>query len=310
MRDWIEGIPAAIKRRLRYRVAIQLIVVIATAAAIVLASREINPWPFEPSIEAPGAPSSTAGAPTPRQQRQAPSEWQLRTRSSPELAAQYPLADLYTADEIAYFKEIAFGIDTDSMEPGVDSDLVRVMLERRASYQDGVWKWGDGEVGYYVAGNPTVSDLAQVESIISKLDRLIPVLRFRRVPLSDARAEAPLWILFRRENDEIGKGVVTSEWMTFGGLAIYGGDGFVIDLALVIINSDQPEEFRRRAIVEEITQVLGLANDSWWYPDSRFYQGISINPGLADIDEALIRLLYDPRIKPGMTIEDLEGMGL
>ena len=33
-------------------------------------------------------------------------------------------------------------------------------------------------------------------------------------------------------------------------------------------------------------------------------------PGLADIDEALIRLLYDPRIKLGMTIGDLERMGL
>ncbi len=29
----------------------------------------------------------------------------------PELAAQYPLVDLYTDDEVAYFKEIALGLD-------------------------------------------------------------------------------------------------------------------------------------------------------------------------------------------------------
>ena len=55
---------------------------------------------------------------------------------------------------------------------------------------------------------------------------------------------------------------------------------------------------------------MGLVNDSRWYPDSRFYQGGSVNYGLADIDVALIRLLYDPRIESGMTIEDLERMGL
>ena len=123
-----------------------------------------------------------------------------------------------------------------------------------------------------------------------------------------------MFIAFRRENDELLKDIVISNWMSFAGLGGIGGDSggdsFVIEKAFIIINSDHPEELRRCAIVEEITQALGLTNDSWWYPDSRFYQGFSINPGLADIDEALIRLLYDPRIEPGMTIEDLERMGL
>ena len=201
-----------------------------------------------------------------------------------------------------------------SANSSLDSDLVQTVLERGASSGDGILKWGDGEIGYYVARNPTMSDLAEVESIISKLDSLIPMLRFRALELSEAEVDVSMFIAFRRENDELLKDIVISNWMSFAGLGGIGGDSggdsFVIEKAFIIINSDHPEELRRCAIVEEITQALGLTNDSWWYPDSRFYQGFSINPGLADIDEALIRLLYDPRIEPGMTIEDLERMGL
>ena len=262
-----------------------------------------TPAATPPALPTPARPASTA-TPAPRGQREAPSEWQLETRSNPEVAALYPLADLYTADEIAYFKEVAFGGDPEG------PDLAPGVFERRASTGDGVWKWGDGEIGCYVAGNPTARDLAEVESIISRLDTLIPALRFRLVPLSDARADATLLIIFRGEDDELGSDIVVSDWANVGGLGLYFGNDFVISRALVIINSDQPEEYRRRAIVEEIAQVMGLARDSWWFPDSRFYQGISARYGLADIDEALIRLLYDPRIEPGMTIEDLERMGL
>ena len=269
-----------------------------------------TPAATPPALPTPTRPVSTA-TPAPRGQREAPSEWQLETRSSPELAAQYPLTDLYTADEIAYFKEIAFGVDPDIVKIGLNVELVRKMVENKiASGKEGIQKWDDGEIGYYVAGNPTIGDLAEVESVISKLDSLIPVLHFRRVELSDARTDASLLIVFRGKDDELGRGMVASDWMNVGGLGYFGANNFVIEVALVMINSDQPEEYRRGVIVEEITQVMGLPNDSWWYPDSRFYQGVSARYGLADIDEALIRLLYDPRIKPGMTIEDLDRMGL
>ncbi|MCY3800748.1 MAG: DUF2927 domain-containing protein [Chloroflexi bacterium] len=269
-----------------------------------------TPAATPPPVPTPTRPALTA-TPAPRGQREALSEWQLETRSNPELAAQHPLTTLYTADEIAYFKEIAFGVDPDIVRIGLDLELVRRMVENKiAAGKEGIQKWDDGEIGYYIAGNPTARDLAEVESIISKLDSLIPVLHFRRVELSDARADASLLIVFRGKDDKLGSDIVVSDWMNVGGLGYFGANNFVIDAALVIINSDQPEEYRRGVIVEEITQVMGLPNDSWWYPDSRFYQGLSASHGLADVDEALIRLLYDPRIEPGMTIEDLERMGL
>ncbi|MCY3800749.1 MAG: DUF2927 domain-containing protein [Chloroflexi bacterium] len=316
MRERIAAVLAAMRRRLSNRAALITLVVILTPLAIVLASRITDPGPpalteVAPTVETSNtSPPSATPTPEPRGQRQAPSAWQLETRSNPELAARYPLADLYTADEIAYFKEIAFGSDT-SANSSLDPDLVRTIVENRpAGSGDRIGKWDDGEVGYYVAGSPTASDLAEIESIISKLESLIPTLRFRALELSEAEVDVSMFIAFAGENDYLLEGVVASNWMSYAGLGGIGGDSFVIEKAVIFINSDHPEEIRRRAIVEEITQALGLTNDSWWYPDSRFYQGFSIKPGLADIDEALIRLLYDPRIKPGMTIEDLERMGL
>ena len=311
MRDRMRAIWSLMKRRLSYRVALLTLVVVMTPGAIVLASRLTDPGEptatqISPVAETPDvSPASATPTPEPRGPRQAPTEWQLETRSSPELAAQYPLADLYTDDEIAYLKEIAFGIDPQILElrrPRQDSEY----------RGDAVMKWEDGEVGYFIFGYPPASDLAEVESVISKLDSLIPTLHFRALDLSEAELDVPLAIVFGRQNDELlGDFVDTDDWMGIGGLGVTGsGDGITIERAIVVINPDQPLGIRKRAILEEITQVLGLPNDSWWYPDSTFYQAGFPIPGLADIDEALVRLLYDPRIKPGMTMEDLERMGL
>ena len=167
MRERFGVVVDAVKRQTVYRVALFALVAVVTSAAIVLASRITDPGTsapakVDPTVDTSSAsPPSATPTPQPRGPRQAPSEWQLRTRSSPELAARYPLADLYTADEIAYFKEIAFGIDM-SANSSLDSDLVQTVLERGASSGDGILKWGDGEIGYYVARNPTMSDLAEV----------------------------------------------------------------------------------------------------------------------------------------------------
>ena len=55
---------------------------------------------------------------------------------------------------------------------------------------------------------------------------------------------------------------------------------------------------------------MGPRNDSWWYPDSIFYEGHQNTSQLVDIDEAVVTMLYDPRIKPEMTMEELGRLGL
>jgi hypothetical protein len=45
-------------------------------------------------------------------------------------------------------------------------------------------------------------------------------------------------------------------------------------------------------ITSEITQSLGLANDSMKYPDSIFYEGYSTTQQLSKIDKEVIKMLY------------------
>jgi len=69
---------------------------------------------------------------------------------------------------------------------------------------------------------------------------------------------------------------------------------------LVSIGSETGGLLRRACLHEEIVQALGLAND---HPDVR--PSIFNDDGefalLTEHDEHLLRILYDPRLEPGMT---------
>ena len=156
------------------------------------------------------------------------------------------------------------------------------------------------------AGSPTASDLAVVESTFSTLNTLIPMLEFRSV---EEQSDVSILIGFLT-NERVPVEIDKSTWPSTRFLMIFAHEDFVLSLVGVAINADFPATVRRRSIVVGITLAMGVTGRSWRYPDSVFYEGDSSPTELADIDEAVIRLLYDPRIKPGMTMEDLERMGL
>ncbi len=82
-----------------------------------------------------------------------------------------------------------------------------------------------------------------------------------------------------------------------------GEDRNHIVTALVSIGSETGGLLRRACLHEEIVQALGLAND---HPDVR--PSIFNDDGefalLTEHDENLLRILYDPRLEPGMTAEE------
>jgi hypothetical protein len=77
-------------------------------------------------------------------------------------------------------------------------------------------------------------------------------------------------------------------------------DGSIV-FAKVYISTDTPEK-TRHCIYQEVTQALGLRNDSEIVPDSIFNDRI-VRFSLSDTDRILIRTLYDRRLKPGMAPE-------
>lgn len=70
--------------------------------------------------------------------------------------------------------------------------------------------------------------------------------------------------------------------------------------AVAIIRAELPERTRDMCYFEEITQGLGLANDSPVARPSLFNDNAEFAV-MTVLDEQLLRVLYDPRLRPGMT---------
>ena len=73
---------------------------------------------------------------------------------------------------------------------------------------------------------------------------------------------------------------------------------FVIRRVQIYI-TPYPDQLRRHCIAEELTQALGLADDSSLVRDSIFNDASS-RQRIAPWDALMVRILYDPRLKAGM----------
>ncbi len=78
--------------------------------------------------------------------------------------------------------------------------------------------------------------------------------------------------------------------------------GYEYDTAVAVIRSEHPDLMRLACIHEEISQGLGLSNDSVYARPSIFNDDDEFAL-LTSHDEMLLRLLYDPDLKPGMQEE-------
>jgi hypothetical protein len=80
---------------------------------------------------------------------------------------------------------------------------------------------------------------------------------------------------------------------------VYSGNDFIIRRAEIRIHADW-NLLRRHCIIEEITQALGLMNDSSYFSPSIFNDQ-SKQQALSPWDILMVRAHYDRRLLPGMT---------
>ena len=81
----------------------------------------------------------------------------------------------------------------------------------------------------------------------------------------------------------------------------------IINTANICIETGLDVHTTHHLLREELTQSLGIGNDSHKYIDSIFQKNPHYRPlQYAEIDKNIIRLLYDQRIKVGMTGEEVE----
>lgn len=76
---------------------------------------------------------------------------------------------------------------------------------------------------------------------------------------------------------------------------------------MVLIRAEHPPLTRLSCVHEEMAQAMGLPNDS---PDARpslFNDSLEF-AFLTEHDEILLRMLYDPRLRPGMTVAEVRPL--
>lgn len=183
----------------------------------------------------------------------------------------------YTADEIDYFAEIAFGAEFGS---------TTTVLHR----------WESAPT-IRINGSPTPGDLEVLDTVIAEINRLVPTFDIEVVTASPS-----VEIHFIPE----------SEFTTVLPQAPPGNNGIVwiwwstdqrIVESVILISTVVTEPLRAHIIREEVTQMLGLLNDSYRYPQSIFYQPFSSVTEYLPIDRVVIELLHRPELGPGMSAE-------
>lgn len=81
------------------------------------------------------------------------------------------------------------------------------------------------------------------------------------------------------------------------------GQGAVIDRAVSVIRGELTPKLRALCIHEELAQSMGLINDSPRARPSIFNDNEEFAL-LTRQDELMLKMLYDPRLKPGMTLAE------
>jgi hypothetical protein len=61
----------------------------------------------------------------------------------------------------------------------------------------------------------------------------------------------------------------------------------------VDIKRTKRDDAQKHLLREELTQALGLSNDSYDYPESIFYQGWTETTEYTELDKDVIRMMYN-----------------
>jgi hypothetical protein len=176
---------------------------------------------------------------------------------------------------IDYFVEIGFGA-----EYGGSSRIVR--------------RWATGPA-VRVNGTPTADDLATLSDVVGDINALTTT-----VDMSLVQAEPSVELHFARQADfpQILPSYVPGN---VGYFSVWWDASQHIYRAVVLVSVEIDQVGRNHIIREELTQILGLMQDSYRYQDSIFQQSWTTVDRYSTLDEQLIEMLYRPELAVGST---------
>ena len=216
----------------------------------------------------------------------------IQAQSDPSVALP-PFDELYSPEAMEYFLVAAFG--------GSDSAGADLGFKRATS----VVKWSQDI--YVCVEGATALDLLIVSEVIATLRGLIKPVEITRVDCAEEfNFQVVITSVLRFNHYVAFREFGTVDTVRIGGTAaLYTDERNSVHKVIALINSSLVGKRRSHAIWEEISHGVGSTNDSYHDPRSLFYEGPSFVFRLTDIDKEIIRILYDPRIKPGMKYCDV-----
>ncbi len=189
-------------------------------------------------------------------------------------------------ETIEYFYEIAFGSEYGSSLP---------LLH----------KWKD-DVRIKVNGTPTSADLDTLHQVANELSSLLNSISLITV---DQNQNIDIYFTTLDQFPLILSSYVQGNMGFFN--VWWDSSGYMYTAKILIASEGLSQQERSHLIREELTQSLGLMKDSNRYEDSIFFQGWTNTISYTSIDREIITLLYDNRLKPNMTKEQVkETLGI
>lgn len=201
--------------------------------------------------------------------------------------SQTTFAQKYSPQVKEYFKEIAMG-----------SEFGRGQK---------IAKWTKN-MKIFVMGSKIPHMETELNKIIRELNQLVSPIRIQKV---SSQAQANFVVFFGSSNDYVGKIEPNAGRYAHRNLALfyvrYTPQGSVKKGSMYVNTAKmRAPDTRQHLLREELTQALGLMKDSYRYPKSIFYQKFSRTNQYTNIDKKLIRLLYNNKIQPGMTKQQVD----
>lgn len=234
-------------------------------AIAVQASHQITPISSTANSAPPFPSLNWSLAPDLRQQQQA--------------ISTLPLAQRYSPSEVANFIAIALG--TEFSPNGQTTGIPHIR------------KWTQ-DLRIQVHGQPTPTDIATLELVVAEINVLLG-----EVELGFVESEPNLEIFFVAERN-FSQYEASYQPVNHGFFWNEAAQGKIQRGRILISTTDINQTERSHLIREELTQSLGLMQDSLTDANSIFFQGWSQTQAYSLQDQQLLKMLYRPEIHPGM----------
>ncbi len=156
-----------------------------------------------------------------------------------------------------------------------------------------ITKWTK-DVRIQVHGELTDSDRATLNDLLTFYNQIDGM---PRLDLVESQPNVNLYFVPSKEMKQYIQDYVQGN---LGFFEVFWNGGFEIYAATITISSDRTGLLDRNHLIwEELSQCLGLMNDSYQYQNSIFQQDYSVVQHPSALDFALMRMLYNPVVSAG-----------